>query len=54
MNSKFKAKIPSFYVPNFKNSGLFSAVFALNLKIFSLEKFNPDLIRASLDGNACP
>ena len=49
MNCFFKAKIPSFCVANFKNSGLFSAICALNLKILSLEKFNPDLFRASLD-----
>ncbi|MFQ5598383.1 MAG: hypothetical protein ACE5GK_10075 [Nitrospiria bacterium] len=48
MNCFFKAKIPSFCVANFENSGLFSAICALNLKILSLEKFNPDLIRGSL------
>jgi len=48
MNCFFEAKIPSFCVENIENSGLFSAIYALNLKILSLEKLNPDLIRGSL------
>jgi len=47
MNCFFKAKLPSFFVPNLENSGLFSAIYALNLKKLSLEKLNPDLIRGS-------
>jgi len=46
MNRFFRAKIPRFYVANFENSGLFSAISALKQKILSPEKFNPDLIRA--------
>jgi len=38
-----------FYVANLGNSGLFPAICALNRTIFSPEKFNPDLIRASLN-----
>ncbi len=38
----------SFCVANLENSGLFSVICALNLKILSLEKLNPDLIRGSL------
>jgi len=48
MNCFFEAKIPSFRFGNLENSGLFSAIYALNLKTLSLEKFNPDLIRGSL------
>jgi len=48
MNCFFKAKMPSFYVTHFVNSGPFPASCALNLKILSLEKFNTDFIRASL------
>jgi len=47
MNWFFKAKIPRFCVANLENSGLFPAICALNRAIFSLENFNPDLIRGS-------
>jgi len=47
MNWFFRAKISRFCVPNLAYSGLFSAIFALNRKILSPEKFNPDLIRGS-------
>jgi len=47
VNCFFRAKTPRFCVKNFENSRLFSAIFALNQEIFSPEKFNPDLIRAS-------
>jgi len=57
MNCFFEAKIPSFCVANvakaptfggnLENSGLFSVIYALNLKTLSLEKLNPDLIRGS-------
>jgi len=56
MNCFFEAKIPSFCVAkaptfggNLENSGLFSAIYALNLKTLSLEKLNPDLIRGSFN-----
>jgi len=48
MNWFFKAKISRFCVANLVNSGLFPAICALNRTIFSLENFNPDLIRGSL------
>jgi len=48
MNWFFKAKIPRFCVANLVNSGLFPAIYALNRAIFSLENFNPDLIRGFL------
>jgi len=41
----------SFFVANFENSGLFSEICASNLKILSLEKLNPDLIKGSLSLN---
>jgi hypothetical protein len=47
MNCFFKAKTSRFCVANFENSGLFSAICALNQRIPSPEKFNSDLIRAS-------
>jgi len=49
MNCFFKAKISGFWVANFEDSGRSPAIRALNLnlKILSLEKFNPDLFKAS-------
>jgi len=44
MNWFFKAKISRFCVANLENSGLFSAICALNRKIVSLENLNPNLI----------
>jgi len=49
MNCFLRAKMSSFCVANFENSRLFSAICALNQEIFSPEKFNPDLIRVSLN-----
>ena len=42
-----------FCVTNLGNNGLFLSICALNRPIFSPEKFNPDLIRASSNAE-CP
>jgi hypothetical protein len=47
MDRFFRGKMSRLYVANLKNSGLFSAICALNRNILPPEKLNPDLFRAS-------
>jgi len=51
MTRFFRAKMSRFCVENLENSGLFSAIYALNRNILSPEKLNPDLFSGSLNGS---